>query len=414
MNHTVAWIFWSAGLLILYTYFGFPFWLWIRSRLFARPWLQQESFPTVSIVLAVYNGGKLLNKKIQHLLALDYPADRLEIIVVSDGSSDETNAILMTTVHPRLRAFIMPEHRGKAAALNMAMTEARGDILVFNDLRPELEPRALTHLISNFADPSVGCAAGELFLERDNHDPGAAAVGAIYWRYEQQLRIWESTVDSLLGVYGGFYAIRRDLASLMPEGLILDDMYQPLGIVKKGYRSVIDIRARVFDIWPKTSHAEFSRKVRTLAGNLQLIQLAPWLFSPQNRLRLQFVSHKLLRLTIPFLLTACLTACVILRHHAFYLTCLIVQVIFYLLGFTAFVIDVPALATFIQPPAAFCLLNAAVVVGIWKFLFMRRPLWHLWLSTESSDRVFHHKSGPEKAKFVLTSERSIRSSQDDT
>ena len=180
--------------------------------------------PTVSIILAVHNGAALLRQKIAHLLSLDYPHDRMEIKIVSDGSTDGTDDILKEFQDPQVGCIRCAEHSGKAAALNLGMQSATGEILLFLDIRPWIESNALQLLLSNFADPRVGCVAGELVLRDDGHDPGTKAVGGLYWRYEQWIRNCEAKVDSPLGVYGGFYAVRRELARALPNGIILDDM----------------------------------------------------------------------------------------------------------------------------------------------------------------------------------------------
>ena len=170
-------------------------------------------------------------------------------------------------------------------------------------------------------------------LRDDGHDPGARAVGGLYWRYEQWIRNCEAKVDSPLGVYGGFYAIRRKLASSLPPGTILDDMLQPLSVIRQGYRSVLDLRARVYDIWPKSLRGEFHRKVRTLAGNFQLLQLAPWLLSRQNRLRFELISHKLMRLLVPMLLVVILVTSALLANHSLlYTGAFAAQIVFYILA----------------------------------------------------------------------------------
>jgi cellulose synthase/poly-beta-1,6-N-acetylglucosamine synthase-like glycosyltransferase len=380
-------IFWGAAALIVYTYLGYPAWVFIRSCVWPRPWLRKESIPTVSVVMAVHNGGELVSDTINHLLSLDYPHDLLEIIVVSDGSSDQTNVLLQAASDQRLRVLICDDHRGKAAALNLGIRNAHGEILLFIDLRPRLQAGALRSLLSNFADPEVGCAAGKLILVREDHDATSAAIGDLYWSYEQWLRVCESIIDSPCGVYGGFYAVRRSLAVEFPEGLILDDVYQPLQVVRQGYRCVIDREAEVCDTWPKTSGREFQRKVRTLAGNVQLLQLAPWLLTEENRLRFQIISHKLLRLFVPFALLACLLACIPLRHSAFYSDLLWAQGLFYFLALLGGVTDVPILSRVTGPASAFCLLNTAAVVALWKFAFMSEPLWRIWVPTENPTKV---------------------------
>jgi cellulose synthase/poly-beta-1,6-N-acetylglucosamine synthase-like glycosyltransferase len=380
-THVQTYAFWFAAFLMLYTYAGYPFWIYLRSRLQSRPLRQGPILPTVSIILAVHNGAALLRQKVAHLLSLDYPQDRMEIEIVSDGSTDGTDDILKEFQDPRIKCFRCSEHSGKAAALNMGMQHATGEILLFLDIRPWIERHALQLLISNFEDPRVGCVTGELVLRDDRHDAGAQAVGGLYWRYEQWIRNCEAKVDSPLGVYGGFYAIRRKLASALPEGTILDDMLQPLGVIRQGYRSVLDLRARVYDIWPKNLRGEFHRKVRTLAGNFQLLQLAPWLLSGQNRLRFELISHKLMRLLVPALLAILLASSALLANHSLlYMGALASQIVFYILAALGSARNIPVLTRLAGPASAFCMLNAAVVVGFYKFLFTRGPLWKIWTS----------------------------------
>jgi len=371
--------FWCAVCLLLYTYAGYPLWMYVRSRLYPRPSRQGAILPTVSIILAVHNGAALLRQKVDHLLSLDYPLDRMEIEIVSDGSTDGTDDILNDLHDPHVRSIRCSEHCGKAAALNLGMQSATGEIIVFVDIRPWMEKNALELLVSNFADPRVGCVAGELVLRDEGHDEGTKAIGSLYWRYEQWIRDCEARVDSPLGVYGGFYAIRRKLARELPEGTILDDMLQPLSVIRQGYRSVLDLRARVYDIWPKKLGGEFRRKVRTLAGNFQLLQLAPWVLTRQNRLRFELISHKLLRLLVPVLLAILLiTSASLANRGLLYAGALSAQIAFYVLAVLGAVLGIPVLMRIAAPASAFCMLNAAVVVGFYKFLFTRGPLWKIW------------------------------------
>lgn len=380
-THVLPYVFWCAAFLLLYTYAGYPLWIYLRSRQHPRPQRQGSILPTVSIILAVHNGAALLRQKVAHLLSLDYPQDRMEIAIVSDGSTDGTDDILKEFRSPQVRCFRCAEHSGKATALNLGMKSATGEILLFLDIRPWIESGALQLLLSNFADPHVGCVAGDLVLREDGHDAGARAVGGIYWRYEQWIRNCEAKVDSPLGVYGGFYAIRRELASALPEGTILDDMLQPLSVIRQGYRSVLDLRARVYDIWPKSLRGEFHRKVRTLAGNFQLLQLAPWLLSRQNRLRFELISHKLMRLLVPILLVLLLVTSTFLADRSMlYAGALAAQIAFYVLALLGAGRRIPVLKRIAGPASAFCMLNAAVVVGFYKFLFTRGPLWKIWRS----------------------------------
>jgi poly-beta-1,6-N-acetyl-D-glucosamine synthase len=394
--HLHSYAFWSAVCLILYTYAGYPLWIYLRSRLHPQRQRQGSILPTVSIILAVHNGAALLRQKVAHLLSLDYPHDRMEIKIVSDGSTDGTDDILKEIRDPQVGCIRCPEHSGKAAALNLGMQSATGEILLFLDIRPWMESDALQLLISNFVDPRVGCVTGELVLRGDGHDAGAQAIGGLYWRYEQWIRNCEAKVDSPLGVYGGFYAVRRELARALPNGIILDDMLQPLSVIRQGYRSVLDLRARVYDIWPKNLRGEFHRKVRTLAGNFQLLQMAPWLLSRQNRLRFELISHKLLRLLVPIMLVILLVSSALLASHSLlYAGALACQIVFYLLAALGAGRGIPFLTRVAGPASAFCMLNAAVVVGFYKFLFTQGPLWKIWTSGAPSSSAIDEKLGAD-------------------
>jgi len=334
------------------------------------------------MILAVHNGSTLIRRQIKRLLSLDYPSNLLNLIVVSDGSTDGTDEILRSIRDPALKTVVWKERRGKAAAVNVGLQNAKGEVVLFVDVRPRPARNSLKLLVSNFADSHVGCVAGNLVLRDESHTPGAKAVGGLYWRYEQWIRKCESQVDSPLGVYGGFYAVRRELIRLLPEETILDDMLQPLSVIRQGYRSVIDVRARVYDVWPKTLQAEFHRKVRTLAGNFQLLQLAPWLLSRENRLRFELVSHKLLRLLVPVLLLVMLgsSAVLALRSRSYALA-FALQLILYVMACVG-ARGGPSIPTRIGGAArAFCMMNVAVVVGFYKFVSNRGALWKIWIPT---------------------------------
>ncbi len=371
-------LFWSSAALIVYAYAFYPAWLWLRSRLAPRAWRRAPITPSVSIIVAVHNGATLIREQLQRLLELDYPAELVEIIVVSDGSTDATPDLLRAFAHPRVRSFICDEHRGKAVALNAGIREARNELLVFVDARPQLERGALRELVSNFADPAIGCAGGELRLCDAGHDAASSAVGGVYWRLEQAMRKWESQLDSCCGVYGGFHAVRRALITELPAGLVLDDMYIPACVVRAGFRAVIDGDAIVRDIWPQTGRGEFRRKARTLAGNFQLLKLAPWLLAGY-RLRFQLFAHKWLRLAVPpFLAMAAISCALLAPASRFYFWLLMAQLAFYALAALG---TLGVLRKLTGAPAAFVLLNAAAVAGFWKFATCGDQLWKMWKAT---------------------------------
>lgn len=299
----MKWVFWFSIFLIAYAYFGYPLWLCIQTRFRPRPVRSASIFPAVSVVMAVHNSADHILRKLRNLSELNYPADRLDVVIVSDGSTDKTNQTLTAIANDRIHVLISPDHRGKAWALNEGIRVAGGEIVIFTDARQLIEPDAVAHLVSDFADPSVGCVSGELMLDQVVADSRGTGIG-LYWQMEKKIRRWEAAAKSVVGATGGLYAARKELLPSLPEETILDDVYIPMYIARKGARVIFEPRARAWDDLAFSSKREFRRKVRTLTGNYQLLRLAPWLLSPSNPLLVEFISHKLLRLLVPFALVA--------------------------------------------------------------------------------------------------------------
>lgn len=371
-------LFWVSFAVIAYTYAGYPLIMFFLARFFPRPWRKGEFTAPVSVVMAVHNGVQRIDAQVEHLTSLD-PALVREVIIVSDGSNDGTAEALERLQTERLRTIVLEEQVGKAAALNHGIAAASGEILLFLDIRPKVAPGALPELLSNFEDPSVGCVAGELVLSTDGHDGAASAVSGVYWRYEQWIRNCEAAWDSPVGVYGGFYAARRSLVQPFPAGIILDDMFQPLSILRQGYRSVLDRAAIVTDVWPGKVSGEFQRKVRTLAGNYQLYSLAPWALGPGNRVLFQLVSHKLMRLVVPYFFVLMLVSSTWLGVDSLaWRAGAVVQWGFWLAAALALRIKIPVIHRLASAASALLVLNVAAVAGLYKFLFTPGPLWKIW------------------------------------
>lgn len=400
-------VFWLSLAGILYTYLGYPFAMWMLARLRTRRHLVATIEPSVSLVLAVHNGIDRLAAKIQHLLDLDYAGIK-EIIIVSDGSTDGTAEFLSNLNVPRIKALVLSEHAGKAVAVNAGTALATGEIILFVDIRPEIAPGAIQRLLSNFADPNVGCVAGELVLKQEGHDAASGAVGGLYWRYEQWIRKCEAAFDSPVGVYGGFYGIRRSLFTPVPPGIILDDMFQPLSIIRQGYRSVLDASALVYDIWPKKVEGEFHRKVRTLAGNFQLFTMAPWTLTYQNRTLFQLVSHKAMRLLVPYLMILLFISSVALSPGSnFFSAVTALQALGWVLAIAGLRFRIPLIQALVSPACALLVLNVAAIVGFYKFLFTRGPLWKIWNAAkpETSGRVLAQRMvEPKQARSSAMAE----------
>jgi poly-beta-1,6-N-acetyl-D-glucosamine synthase len=292
---TIAFLI-SAGF-VAYTLAGYPVLLAAAVRFRSRPVEKRLEPKTVTILLPVRNGECWLRAKLESLLALRYPAELVQILVISDGSTDGTDEIACQ--YAGRIEFLRTQGGGKAVALNVGLERARGEILFLTDVRQPLDPDCLKHLVACFADPSVGVVSGELVIS-EGLTREEASVG-LYWKYERWLRKLESRIDSVMGATGCIYAMRRELAAPLPPGTLVDDMFLPLRAFFKGYRVILEDSAVAFD-YPTALDAEFLRKVRTQAGVYQIIGLFPQLLLPRNRMWLAFVSHKLARLFLPFAL----------------------------------------------------------------------------------------------------------------
>jgi poly-beta-1,6-N-acetyl-D-glucosamine synthase len=295
-------IFFVSAAFLGYVMAGYPLLLGWLARRRARP-IERRFVPrTVSILLPVRNGAAWIEAKLRTLAALDYPPGLIEILVISDGSGDATEALVekARAADPRIHLLrIKPS--GKAAALNLAMERATGEILFFTDVRQELEPASLRNLVACLGDPAVGVASGELIIRAGN-SLEEAHVG-LYWRYEKWIRKHLSALDSVPGATGCIYAMRAALAHKLAPDTILDDVNLPLGAFFAGYRVIFDETARAYDA-PSSLDTEFRRKVRTQAGVYQTLRAFPALLGPRNRIWLHFVSHKLGRLLLPWALAA--------------------------------------------------------------------------------------------------------------
>ncbi len=287
----------------LYTVAGYPLLLGWMARRWPSPVQKGDCLPTLSFVIPVHNGANFLAPKLESILALDYPHELLEVLVVSDGSTDATEDVARSFAARGVRLLRVPKG-GKPAALNVAVPQTHNEILVLTDVRQLLAPESVRKLVANLADPQVGVVSGDLLIRQGNLEE--TSVGA-YWRYERRIRAHLSRLDSTMGATGAFYAIRRALFRPMPEELLLDDMYLPMGAFHSGFRLVVEPEARAFDL-PTNVNTEFRRKVRTLAGNYQLLRFYPWLLTPGNRMLFHFVSYKLLRLLLPWIVLGLLVA----------------------------------------------------------------------------------------------------------
>jgi len=367
-------LFWSSLALVIFTYAGYPLLLYFRARFWPVPILRSTISPRITILVSVYNEEKHLSAKLANLASVEYPKHCLDIIVVSDGSTDRTNEILAKWTGPDQQSLILPMHRGKAASLNCGLEHVTGEIVVFTDSRQNLASDALKNLVANFADPAVGCVSGELMMCASPTHEASDGIG-IYWRLEKNIRLWEGLAGSTIGATGAFYGVRRNLLHPIPEETILDDVYIPLLVVRQGQRVVFEPKALAWDPFIPTPRQEFNRKVRTLFGNYQLVELAPWVISTANPVLVRFVCHKLLRLFIPFALIGTLVSTFWLRNDQYGLA-FVTQVLFYGLAALGLLRGknriLPRLSNI---SLTFTLLNAAAAIAFVYFITGRKAAW---------------------------------------
>jgi len=358
-------IFWLCAALVLYTYAIYPLIVWALVRL-RGPHRHESGIPpkSVSIVIAARNEETAIYRRVGELVSMIESAGvDGEVIVVSDGSTDATVTLAQRAGGARVRVLQLPASLGKAAALNAGCAASAREIVIFADARQRWATDAVSRLLANFADPRIGAVSGNLVLESSS---GAVAGVGLYWRYEKWLRGQESRLSSVMGVSGSISAVRRDLFAPIPNGTILDDVYWPMCVAMSGYRIVLDESAKAFDQLPARPTDEFRRKVRTLAGNFQLAMRLPRSLLPwKNPIWFQFVSHKLCRLPIPWVLAALLILAAML-HGTIYTVALWSQLLFYGFGITGMITG--SRVKLLSAASAFLMLNGAAWLAFWVWI----------------------------------------------
>ncbi len=367
-----------CALLLGYIYVGYPLVARLRSRRTRHAARNGALTPTVTVVVVAHNEADRIGPRLDNLLAMEYPRDRLQIIVGSDGSSDDTVAVARrySSLGVVVRAF--NERRGKTAVLNRLVPTARGEIVVFADARQRFDANAISALVANFADPTVGAVSGELILTTTRDTVVAGRGTAFYWRYEKFIRAAESRAGSMVGATGAIYAIRRELFEPIPDDTILDDVLIPLRIVRQGFQVIFESGARAYDAAAETATGEFARKVRTIAGSFQLFARETWLFNPRkNPVWFETMSHKVLRLAIPLLHVGLLAANIALLDMPVSQVALAAQLAFYVAAVAGWTQrHARRRSMLVTVPYAMCLLGSATVVGFIRFATDRqRVTW---------------------------------------
>ncbi|MCM8773454.1 MAG: glycosyltransferase family 2 protein [Candidatus Omnitrophica bacterium] len=371
-------IFWLSFFILVYTYLVYPFIIWLLSSLYPKPVKKGSITPKISFIVVVYNEERYIMNKIENIFSLDYPKENLEVIVLSDGSTDNTNVILKeySSKYTNYKFIISKERIGKVNMLRKVLPYLGGEIIVFSDARQIFAQDALKKLASNFFDDTVGCVSGELVFKGEN-ESGVAKGVSFYWRYEKLMRKWESNIYSMIGATGAIYAVRRKLLVPPPPNTILDDMFIPLKVVEKSFRVVFENEAKAYDKVATTSEEEFTRKVRTLAGNFQLFVLFKRELNPffNPIFAWELFSHKLLRAIAFFFLIILFVTNFFIRDIFPYNVFFLLQVIFYFLGIVSAIIEkLNFKIKLLSLPYVFIILNLASLVGFLRFIFGKQDV----------------------------------------
>lgn len=357
-------VFWISVTLVAYPYAIYPLALMALNRLLRRPEprIDESLAPSVSVILPVHNEALRIEAKLRNLLSLNYPADRLEILVIGDGCTDDTLERAATVGGEVVATVPLQERAGKAAALNAGLARARGDIIVFTDAAIMLEPQSLRVLVARFADPEVGCVSGEDYIE------GSGTEG-LYGRIELLLRREEARLHSIAGASGCFYGQRRELCKPFVAGMA-PDFLSVLVTVRAGKRALAEPRARG-SMGAASSHkAEFARKVRTFQRGLTALFGNGVLLNPLRYPAFSFIlwSHKVMRWFAPLAMFTCFVSAWALRAESFYIALFWAQFVLYGLAVAGLVWpQLAARVVLIRVSAFFLLVNAAAfkAVALW-------------------------------------------------
>lgn len=333
-------IFWLSAFIVFYTYLGYGIILFllvkIKERFFPVKKVPfSDDYPDVTLLIAAYNEESVIQEKMQNCRKLIYPEGKLQFFWITDGSNDKTNELL--AAYPEVSVFHQPERKGKTAALNRGMTFVKTPLVVFTDANTMLNQDAIQEMIKPFADPKVGCVAGEKRIEQKEKGDATAGEG-IYWKYESTLKSLDDRLYTAVGAAGELFAIRQDLFENMPEDTLLDDFILSMHIAQKGYKIAYCKTAYAIEDPSSNMKEEEKRKIRIAAGGLQSIYRLRSLLNPfrYGTLSFQYISHRVLRWSLtPIVFFALFPLNIVLLWSdkpIFYGLLLTLQVLFYLAG----------------------------------------------------------------------------------
>ena len=374
---TLIYLFWVSLFAVFYTYVAYPalLWVWGRGR---RPrQYEPMDLPVISIMISAYNEEQYIERKIQNALSVDYPKEKMRVVVISDGSSDKTLEIANNFNDDRLKVIEVVDRKGKPNALNQGLRYAIGDVLVFTDANVFFEKESIRALLAPLSDPRCGAVSGcvELVAIEDDEPLGEGA----YMKYERFIQSYESLLHTMVGIDGGMFAIRRKYVTEVPKGIILDDFYLAMRAIANNARIAFEPKATAKELVPASVSQEFRRKTRIAAGGFQVLRYIEFLRRPFKDVKatLFFVSHKLLRWFSPFFLISLFFTSALLMSSAVFALFLWLQIALYGLALIGLFFPRLRERTLVYVPYYFVAMNAAFFVGFWKYLFgMQKVTWN--------------------------------------
>jgi biofilm PGA synthesis N-glycosyltransferase PgaC len=367
-------IFWFCVLCILYTFFGYALLIGLAARLFPQPNQQGKELPPVTLLIAAYNEEDILAEKLDNSLSLDYPRERLRLVVAADGSADNTCSISESYASQGVVTYFQPERQGKVAAVNRVMPLLTDPIIIFTDANSMLSPASLRKLVRHFADPAVAAVAGEKQVQGGGE--------GLYWRYESFLKRSDSAISSVMGAAGELFAVRRALFDPPEVDSIIEDFIISMRLVQAGWRVIYEPNAVAWEAPLHTLHGEWQRRTRIAAGGIQAIRrLSGLLAWPWNRITWQYVSHRVLRWAVtPVLLPLVLVVNLALWSIPIYRLLALTQIGFYLLATIGFwQARAGKRSGVVYAAFFFVFTNLAALVGMGRGVTGRQPV--TWAKT---------------------------------
>ncbi len=354
---------------LLYVYIGYPLLLVLISRFVRRRLPEQNCAPFLSILIAAYNEEAGIHKKLEQTLSLEYPPEKMEVIVLSDGSTDRTDEIVQSFNDPRIRLLHITGRMGKTNAQNEGVKHARGDVLVFSDATTIYHAEALRHLASNYMDGRVGAVSGRYqYFDPEGESPTGLGTVA-FWNYENYIKMMQSRIRTISGCCGCIYSVRHEAyTALAPD--VISDLVQPLHVIGQGYRVIFEDRALAYEETTQSTSEEFSMRVRVITRGIHGLLSVPSLLMPWKHgwVSFQLWSHKILRWLVPFFLLALLCSNLFLLQLPFFRLFFLVQVGFYLISMLSLFVPVQRVWKPLGIPLYFCTLNAAAFCSVLEVL----------------------------------------------